>query len=433
MRKYLYLFVCLLLSVSLLLSGCMAADSGSINQQDQAAVDDSGKGVSSGEVKLSVYMYVTDVRVQNVYYDISRAFEASHPEIKVELQFPGFQYEEILKVKLATNELPDIFDTHGWAKTRYGKYLEDLRDEPWANQLTDTIKSVVTDEEGKVYVLPISEARDGFSYNVNVLDKYHIQVPVTFDELMVAADKILKESHREVVPFFFSGIDSWTIGQYFDYFASSLFEKSDVIKKDPLTATDFDWNQWNLLAVKWKQMFDKGYINQDVFTAKYSDLPRLFAKDRVAFSFASPSFADDAYQINPQTKIGIMPVPSLREGGKPAFSSGERNTMGIWKKSKHLAEAKLLVNDFAKPANMKKIADAVKIPPGLKGITPEHEFVSFYKKYDQVRVTPYFDRIYLPNGMWDVMRSLGIELLAGEVTPEKFGQIMKQEVKRLSR
>lgn len=110
---------------------------------------DREKIASSGEVKLSVYMYVTDVRVQNVYYEIARTFETTHPETKVELQFPGFQYEEILKVKLATNELPDIFDTHGWAKIRYGKYLVDLRDEPWASQLTETIKSVVTDDEGK--------------------------------------------------------------------------------------------------------------------------------------------------------------------------------------------------------------------------------------------------------------------------------------------
>jgi raffinose/stachyose/melibiose transport system substrate-binding protein len=433
MRKYVALFVYLLLSISLMLSGCTIADTGRSNQQELVAAVDRGKIASSGEVKLSVYMYVTDVRVQNVYYEIARTFEATHPEIKVELQFPGFQYEEILKVKLATNELPDIFDTHGWAKIRYGKYLVDLRDEPWASQLTDTIKSVVTDDEGKVYVLPISEARDGFSYNMDVLEKYHTQVPVTFDELMMAADKIVKESHGEVVPFFFSGIDSWTIGQYFDYFASSLFEKSDVFKKYPLTATDSDWSQWNVLAMKWKEMFDKGYINQDVFTAKYSDLPELFAEGKVAFSFASPSFADDAYEVNPKTRIGIMPVPSLSVGGKPAFSSGERNTMGIWRKSKHLAEAKLLVNEFAKPSNMKKIADVVKIPPGLKGVTPEHEFVPFYKLYEQVRVTPYFDRIYLPNGMWDVMRSLGIELLAGDVAPEKFGQLMKQEVNRLSK
>jgi raffinose/stachyose/melibiose transport system substrate-binding protein len=434
MRKYRLSALHLLLFMSLILQACTAPNlEATANKLNEVGIGSVGsKEEAPGEVKLSVYMYVTDVRVQNVYYAISRAFEAEYPQIRVELQFPGFQYEEILKVKLATNELPDIFDTHGWAKVRYGKDLEDLRDAPWAKQLTDTIKPAVTDDKGKVYVLPVSEARDGFSYNINVLEKYDIQVPATFDELMAAADIIVKKSHGEVVPFFFSGIDSWTIGQYFDYFANGFAVNPEAAEHTLLTNTDFDWNQWERLAVIWTEMFDKGYINKDVFTVKYSELPRLFAENKVAFSFASPSFADDAYEINPGTKIGIMPVPSLNQGGVPAFSGGERNTLGIWKKSSHLEEAKLLVNYFARPENMKKIAYVVKIPPGLKGITPQHEFMPFYKRYEQVPVIPYFDRIYLPNGMWEVMRRLGIELLAGEITPVKFGQVMKQEAERLS-
>ncbi|GAA3329623.1 hypothetical protein GCM10020331_078490 [Ectobacillus funiculus] len=34
-------------------------------------------------------------------------------------------------------------------KIRYGKYLADLKDQEWASQLTDSIKPVVTDEQGK--------------------------------------------------------------------------------------------------------------------------------------------------------------------------------------------------------------------------------------------------------------------------------------------
>ncbi|WHY21400.1 extracellular solute-binding protein [Paenibacillus sp. G2S3] len=433
MRRYWITALGLLQILALVLQACSAPNfKATANKLNEVRIGGGSKKEDSRQVKLSVYMYVTDVRVQNVYYAISRAFEAKNPEIRVELQFPGFQYEEILKVKLSTNELPDIFDTHGWAKIRYGKYLEDLSDEPWAKQLTDTIKSAVTDEQGKVYVLPVSEARDGFSYNINVLEKYHIRVPKTYDELMAAADIIVKESHGQVVPFFFSGVDSWTIGQYFDYFANGFLENSGAEVNTQLKNSGDDWKQWESIAVIWKEMFDKGYINKDVLTVKYSELPKLFAEDKVAFSFASPSFADDAYEINTGTKIGIMPVPSMNERAVPTFSGGERNTLGIWENSSHLKEAKLLVNFFAQPDNMKKIADVVKIPPGLKGITPQHEFMPFYKQYKDVPVIPYFDRIYLPNGMWEVVRRLGIELLAGEITPVKFEQVMKQEEERLS-
>ena len=51
------------------------------------------------------------------------------------------------------------------------------------------------------------------------LKKYNIEVPKTFDELMAASEKILTESKGEVVPFYFSGADNWTVGEHFDLFA----------------------------------------------------------------------------------------------------------------------------------------------------------------------------------------------------------------------
>lgn len=150
MRRYWITALGLLQILALVLQACSAPNfKATANKLNEVRIGGGSKKEDSRQVKLSVYMYVTDVRVQNVYYAISRAFEAKNPEIRVELQFPGFQYEEILKVKLSTNELPDIFDTHGWAKIRYGKYLEDLSDAPWAKQLTDTIKSAVTDDQGR--------------------------------------------------------------------------------------------------------------------------------------------------------------------------------------------------------------------------------------------------------------------------------------------
>ena len=35
--------------------------------------------------------------------------------IKVEFSAPGDTYEEMMKTKMASNDLPDVFDTHGWA------------------------------------------------------------------------------------------------------------------------------------------------------------------------------------------------------------------------------------------------------------------------------------------------------------------------------
>lgn len=381
--------------------------------------------------ELMVTMYITDQSVQHTYLDISKTFEQVHPNIKVNLIFPGFDYEDVLKIKIASHDLPDIFDTHGWTKRRYGKLLMDLSDEKWAHQLSDSMKIAVTDTDGAVYALPISEARDGLSYNVNVLKKYHIQIPRTFTELMQAAETIKQESGGQVIPFFFAGANRWTIGQYFDYMANSLYVSTSDNEFAELENGILNKNKWVWIAKTWKEMLRKGYMNEDFAKAKYSDLPELFATDKVAFTFSSPSFANDVYQLNAETVIGIMPIPAMQEYVEPSFAGGERNTMGIWIDSLHKEAARLLINFYAKPENMSKIANATKLPSGLKNIQASHEFVSFYEKYAKTRIFPYFDRVYLPSGMWDIMSNEGLDVLVNHMSPEEFADNMQTNMKRL--
>lgn len=445
MRRTSLIALALVLMFSLLMAACSTSEEASKNNnepanEEQPAPADTPDTAnmeepadSGGEpAKLSVYMNTADKTVQDVYKQIAEAFMKEKPNITVDMQFPG-DYENVLKVKMAANDLPDIFDTHGWAIIRYGQYLADLRDEPWVPNLTDTIRDVITDKDGKVHVLVTSEAKDGLTYNVDLLNQYNIEPPSTFDELMSAAEKIKTESKGEVTPFFFSGIDDWMIGQFFDYFATSLLISPAQNDADSLLDGSFDWNKWTPLPEKYLEMFEKGYMNKDVLTAKYSDLPQQFAQGKVAFTLLGPSFADEVHKTNPNVNIGFMPVPSMVSGDEPNFSGGERNTMGVWKDSKHTDEAKMLISFFAQPENMAKIANVTKLPPGLKDVASEHEFSQYYEKYSSIRVFPYFDRVYLPNGMWDVMCKTGSALLGGTVTPAGYSDKMKQEVGRLKK
>lgn len=427
--------IALILAAAIALSGgCASKDSGAPSGAANRPADAGSNASASGNdvVTLSVNMNVNDKKVQDAYYEIAAEFERQNPNIKVDLQFPG-DYENVLKVKMAANDLPDVFDTHGWAILRYGQYLHDLRDQPWVAELEDTIRPVITDEAGKVYVLPISVAKDGLSYNVDLLNQYNIEVPRTMDELIAAGEKIKAESNGEVIPFYFSATDNWMVGQYFDYLASSLLITPRNNHADALLDGSFDWTKWTPLPAAFKEMNDKGLINEDVLSSKYDDLPKLFAQNKVAFAFLYPQFADQVHEMNPDVKIGIMPVPAWYDDDQPNFSGGERNTMGIWKDSAHIPQAQQFLNFFAEKQNQAMIASAFKIPAGLKGVEANHEFVEYYEKYQDVQVVPYFDRVYLPSGMWDVMCNTGVQLLAGQITPEQYSEIMEQEVNRLTK
>lgn len=442
MKKTLFSIISVILMISIVLTGCSskpAATTAPATDTKAAAAPATADAAtvapdtktSGDKMKLTVYSTISELPNQAVMKGIAADFTKENPNIEVEFQFPGSEYENILKVKMAANDLPDIFDTHGWAVIRYGKYLADLKDEAWAKDLTDTIKPVVTDKDGKVEALVLSEAKDGISYNAEILTKYGITPPKTFDELMAAAEKIKTESKGSVSPFFMSGIDNGMVGNFSDLFATSFFISPQTNDAKTLLDGTFDWTKWLGLAQKLADISKKGYLNKDILTAKYADLPQQFAQGKVAFVFGAPSFADEVYKYNKDAKIGIMPLPSVVPGDAQTFSGGERYTMGTWKDGKHLAESKKLLAFYAKPENMSKIANVTKLPSGLKNIESKHEFTKYYEEFKDVRVFPYFDRVYLPNGMWDVICKTGVSLLAGVVTPKQFSDKMKTEYLRL--
>lgn len=432
-RKLISLILVLALSLTGLLSACSSNPANAESSGSTAVADTANTSILNEDsiTTLDVYMSPNEESIQNVLLEIADDFSKQNPDIKVSFTFPGQEYENILKIKMASNELPDVFDTHGWAKVRYGEYLADLKDLSWTPNLTDSIKDVVTDENGKVYCLVLTEAKDGLVYNADVLQKYSIEIPKTIDELIAAGEKIKTESNGEVDPFYFSGTDSWMIGQFFDEFATSTLISPPNNQADALLGNTMDWDSWTPLAEKFKEMYDKGLMNEDVLTAKYSDLPQKFAEGKVAFGVMGLGIAQEVKKINPEVNMGMMPVPAWTVDDEPNFSGGERWTMGVWKDSPKIEAAKKLVDFFGQPENMLKIANVTKLPAGQKNIQADHEYAKYYEQYADIRVFPYFDRVYLPNGMWDVMCKSGTQMIAGQITPGQFSETMKSEVERL--
>lgn len=393
--------------------------------------EQSASSGGSKTVNLTVLSLMSSQVEKDAYLAIVKEFENQNPNIKVDLQFPGAEYENLMKVRMASSDLPDVFDTHGWSKVRYGKYLEDLRGEPWASKLSATIKPYVTDEEGKVYAMPLNQSKDGIVYNVDILNEYGIEVPSTQQELLDAARKIKEMSKGEVTPFHFAGLDNYTLGYWFIFMANPLLISPADNAQQDLIDKKFDWSKWTPLPETFLQMHKEGLSNTDLLTAKQSDTTQLFAQGKVAFVVAPPLVLSTARSMNPDLNAGLMPIPSMIEGDAPSFSGGERNTMGVWKDSPHKAEAIKLLEFVSQADNLKKLSEATNLLPGMNDVNAELYLSSYLEKYKDVRVFPYFDREWLPNGMFDPMCKLGEELIAGGITPEQYSQKMAEEYERL--
>ncbi|TDL31877.1 extracellular solute-binding protein [Jeotgalibacillus sp. S-D1] len=391
----------------------------------------SGSG-GEGQVKLTLMSTATTKADQDIFKEIVKDFEKENPDIDIEDSYPSDGYEDLARVKMAANDLPDLFDTHGWATSRYSEYTEDLSSMDWASRLDPAMEPILTDEDGKLHAYPINQALDGVSYNKTLLDEYGIEVPATFDEFIAALEEVKEKSNGEVVPLWLGGADKSQFGQYFDQFATPLLITDEENSyEEELLDGSFDWSNYTYLAEKLKEMNDKELLNKDVLTAQVTMGPELLAQNKVAFVMLNGSVGREVTGLNPDVQMGTMPVPPIHEGDSPSWIGGERHTLAVANNSEYKEEAKQFIEYIAQPEVAKKFAEGTSLPDALTDVEADNYFAEFYKQYEGTQIQPYFDRLYLPSGMWDPMGATGQELVAGTLTPEQVSDKMSQEYTRL--
>ena len=414
-----------LVMASLMAATMLAACSGGDNSSttgDSSTADTEPKG----DVKLT-FMTNAVGETASALEEIVKDFE-EETGYTVEFSAPGESYEELMKTKMSSKELPDVFTTHGWSVLRYSEYLEPVNDMEFADQIIDQMKPVITDKDGNMFVLPMDADIAGIVYNVDVLENAGVNVDdiKTWQDFSDACEKIKASG---VTPLHVGGKDSWTIGQFGDWLAPSFFVTDDNNnKKDELKAGTFDTATWEQVASLMDGWVKAGYFNEDSLTADYNSDTAALAEGKAAFGFYGNSAIVDARKVNPDAKLGMMPVPSNSADDEPSLIAGEKTAVGVWKDSPQKEAAIELLNYMAQPEAIKKVASSSGNPAGLKNCESDiGDIQTYVDKYASVETFPYFDREYLPSGMWDVMCATGADILAQKDNCiENAGKVMEQ-------
>lgn len=400
-------------------SGKEAAPSGA-SDSNQGTEASPGNSDSAKEAeKSSSGSDVTITFATNVVGERANALEAACKKFEeetgytVDFQAPGESYEELMKTRMSANELPDVFTTHGWSVARYSDYLMPVNDLPWASDIDEQIKPVITDAEGNMFVLPVDMDIAGIVYNVSVLEEAQVNPDEikTWDDFSAACEKIKAAGKT---PVHIGGKDNWTIGQFFDWAAPSYYVTDAANSQaDALKNGTFDTETWEKVAGLLDSWVKAGYLNEDSLTADYNSDIQTLADGTTAFCFYGNSAVVDARSVNADAKIGMIPIPAASAGDEPSLIAGEDIAVGVWKDSPVKNEAIELLNYLARPEVTKGIAEAAGCKTGITTAQSEiGEIGTYLEKYADVETFPYFDREYLPSGMWDVMCATGADILA---------------------
>lgn len=351
---------------------------------------------------------------------LAQVYASENPGVTINVvSLPS--YENTMKTKMAARDLPDLWSTHGWSVARYSEYLTPLDGEPWASKVNPLIKPVITDKAGKMYVLPLDVEVAGVAFNREVLDKAGVDPLAikTWDDFKAACDKV-KKLKKICVHIAGRATDSWTVGNFYDWVAPSFLITNDKANsRAQLKTGAFDWKTWRPVARLLVDFRDAGYLNPDFTQGSWLDVGKKLASGDAAFGLFGNYVIGEAKKYNPKGKYGFIPVPAASAGDGPSVITGERVTLGVWKDTKHKATALKFLQFMARPDNVNKIATINGNPTGLVGTgykSDEGDLAPYYREAARARPFSYFDREYLPSGMWDTLCNTGMGLLANTMT-----------------
>lgn len=422
-----------LASSIIVLAGCTGKTSSSVSVSSSSSTVTPVETQKKVTLTFGINFPTTEIGATS-FKTIIANFQKENPNITIDgSSLPD--YETTMKTKMAANDLPDLFMTHGWSTTRYAEYLTPLQDQPWVSKINPLIKPIVTNPKGQIFVLPMDIDVAGIVFNKDVLDaaKVDYKTILTWDDFSAACEKVKALGKT---PIQLGGVkDDWTIANFFDWVNPSLLITDETKNfRTQLKDGSFDWQNYKPSYDLFMKFYKAGYFNKDAKEGTYAAVAEQLSKGNAAFALFGNSVAADASKLNPSANFGFMPLPAATSGDKPTVIAGEKAAVGIWKDTKFKAEALKFIDFLSKPESINLMASGNVNPTGLIGDgykTNTGKMDSYFQNAQNFRPFGYFDREYLPSGMWDSMCKTGDGMIFGAMNFDQVKAKMKTDYDKL--
>ncbi len=276
------------------------------------------------------------------------AFMAENPGVKITIEtFSWADFYTKWTTGLASGNVPDM-------STAQNAQVVEMLDADAIIPLNDLVDSIGRDRffeaplqemtvDGNIYSVPIYLHAYVMWYRQDLLDKYNLEVPTTWDELYQAACTIQQGEGGEVagcsVPM---GTNDQCATVWLDLWAGSagkslLTEDGKANLMDPTILEGIEY---------WVKMYKE---NSPADSINYNTLDQatLYYLGKSAFDFNSGFHIGGVETNSPQLLdyIDCAPVPTINEGDEPEYIVNNM-PMVIWKNSKHPEICKAFIEYF---------------------------------------------------------------------------------------
>lgn len=373
---------------------------------------------------------------------LAAAFEAENPHVSIDIETRpgGGEGDNIVKTRLATGQMNQIFWYNSGSLLQAlnpDNTLVDLSDEPFMDAVQDVFLEVVSTPAG-AYGVPTRPAEaGGIFYNREIYADLGLDVPLTWDDFMANNESIAEAGITPVIQTYG---ESWTSQLLFlaDYhnlqqdvpdFAELYTSNEIKIADTPAALRGFE----RLLEV-----YDAGYFNADFGAATYADGLRMLVEGEGAhypmLYFAVPAIADTYPDLLDNVGFFAQPGDDEQTNGltvwMPAGFYIPQTTTGD-----QLEAAKAFLGFVASPegcdvqtaavgANGPYLIDGCELPGDVPPVV--QDLVSYFE--EEGKTTPALEFLSPIKG--PMLEQLTVEVGSGIRSPEDAAALYDQDVAR---
>jgi len=265
-------------------------------------------------VTLTVLIDDTELAVRDTEA-LTTAFTERNPNVTfdIELRPQGAEGDNVVKTRLATGEMTDVFFYNSGSLLQAlnpAQTLVDLSEQPFIDNIVESFIPTVSQGEG-IYGVPNGTGMGGgILYNMAIYDELGLEVPLTWDEF-AANNEVIAEAGYIPVAGTFS--DTWTaqlfvLGDYYNVeqavpgFAEMYTNNEAKYATTAAALAGFEHLE---------QGFELGWWQEDAATTTYADGLDMLATGQAAhypmLTFALPTIAENyPDQVN---DIGFFAQP----------------------------------------------------------------------------------------------------------------------------
>jgi raffinose/stachyose/melibiose transport system substrate-binding protein len=372
---------------------------------------------------------------------VAKDFMAANKDIKVKVETrpAGTEGDNLIKTRLSTGDMPDVFYYNSgslFQALNPEKNLTPLGGESWAANLDEAFRPVVT-ANNQLYGAPMgSSFGGGVFYHRPTYERLGLQVPKTWAEFMANNAKIKAAGIDPVIQTFQT---TWT---------SQLFVLGDfhnVAAAEPDFADRYTKNQVKYAtspnALKGfqhqKEIFDAGYLNKDFASATFEDGLRKVASGQGAHYPMLCSAISSMITAEPsaKTNVGCFAIPG-DDAAKNGLTVWLPNALYVPKTTTgaKLDAAKKLLAFVVSPAGCESQAKAI-APTGpypVKGCTLPADVPQAAKDttvyFDSNAVTPALEFVSPVKG--PSLEQITVEVGSGIRSPQDGAARYDEDVKK---